>query len=516
MSPDLRHEALAASPSRVGPTWKTYSDTEPSGRPSPLPLAAQDELMVLSDNDDELSGVDTIPMPVPVVDEGSPAANDFDMAPNPTKAPQEEVRPSTSELSNVSAILGARTSNPPFPQPRHRSPSIVTVESKRVEVEQAVEEMRTGVEDVQLLPETEVSSTEVQDEPLGEPGTLVVEHERAQASEVDANSSDSKEPSRTAAQPQAFEPREFKSFFGNQSSLDFVKNLMAKFTTTPASKTAEEPLANAPEVQSGEEAHKEAVSQVFETSMDVDEPIEGEEPSVGHGEPGMLAAKAERGETGGMNMEIISVHDSDSDSDRMEGPSSRPYGRTKRIASTPATSPTPPRIMSHDKWLEVVQNGGDSDICLSSDLLYPTFPNEVYPVEDFEKEYPPGRRGTAIRTADTKIHEDWHKMEPQLTRMPELHREIFAGYITEATSIDEPQAAEIQVLNDVDDEGAPQDFEFAYSNRPLYAKAIPDPELTAGCGCDGPCDPHSKTCSCLKLQKLYSYDLDLDGFAYNA
>ena len=58
-------------------------------------------------------------------------------------------------------------------------------------------------------------------------------------------------------------------------------------------------------------------------------------------------------------------------------------------------------------------------------------------------------------------------------------------------------------------------MEFEYSNEMLYGQDVPDPELGLGCGCDGPCDPYSTTCLCVKRQRLYTYDVPLSGFAYD-
>lgn len=126
---------------------------------------------------------------------------------------------------------------------------------------------------------------------------------------------------------------------------------------------------------------------------------------------------------------------------------------------------------------------------------------------------PPERRGVVRRELNTHEVDRWNKILPYLTSNPALHRTIFQSWMLELSN-GELQAPEIQVYNDVDDEGAPPDMEFEYSNDMLYHEDVPDPELGPGCSCEGPCDPASKTCSCLKRQELYSYGL-VKGFAYD-
>ncbi|KAK4686075.1 hypothetical protein P7C73_g4056, partial [Tremellales sp. Uapishka_1] len=90
---------------------------------------------------------------------------------------------------------------------------------------------------------------------------------------------------------------------------------------------------------------------------------------------------------------------------------------------------------------------------------------------------PPGREGVAKRDFDFRLIDEWNRNSGKYTHNPALHALIFEAYIAEATSVDEPQADEIKVYNEVDHEGAPPDFEFAYSNQVLYHQDVPDPEL---------------------------------------
>ncbi len=126
---------------------------------------------------------------------------------------------------------------------------------------------------------------------------------------------------------------------------------------------------------------------------------------------------------------------------------------------------------------------------------------------------PPDRRGTALRQFDMGVIADWARNQALYADNPTIYRLMFENWIWE--SADERGPSEIRVINNVDREGAPPEVEFQYSNQRLYHKDVPDPELSIGCECEGGCDPESETCRCLKIQKLYSYDIDLEGFAYD-
>ncbi|WWC88066.1 uncharacterized protein L201_002969 [Kwoniella dendrophila CBS 6074] len=139
-------------------------------------------------------------------------------------------------------------------------------------------------------------------------------------------------------------------------------------------------------------------------------------------------------------------------------------------------------------------------------ILAETLPDPLPPLE---------RIGRANRVLNTKLIDEWNRRKPHLTNNPSLHRAVFEAYMAQSTSIDEPQADEIRVINDIDHEGAPPDFEFQYSNDMLYNPDVPDPELGVGCDCDGPCNPNNKNCSCVRRQELYFYDLGMKGFAYD-
>ena len=173
--------------------------------------------------------------------------------------------------------------------------------------------------------------------------------------------------------------------------------------------------------------------------------------------------------------------------------------------------------MSLAEWRHIIEKYGDSDIEGLLDASTETPPSSPpsaleYSVVHVDPTHqpPPERRGKALRNFDYTTVDEWNRRAPTMTRNPQLHRAIFEAYIAQS----ELESGEIKVYNEVDAEGAPPDFEFTCSNDMLYHPEVPDPELGLGCDCEGPCDPKSKTCSCAKRQKLYSY-LDLEGFAYD-
>lgn len=128
---------------------------------------------------------------------------------------------------------------------------------------------------------------------------------------------------------------------------------------------------------------------------------------------------------------------------------------------------------------------------------------------------PPERIREAKRNFGTRTIDPWNRQKHTFRSNPALHRAIFEAYIMQSTSMEESGGDDIKVTNEVDADGGPPDFEFVYSDTMLYPDGIPPPELGLGCDCDGPCDPDSETCTCVKRQELYFYDLGLKGFAYD-
>lgn len=127
---------------------------------------------------------------------------------------------------------------------------------------------------------------------------------------------------------------------------------------------------------------------------------------------------------------------------------------------------------------------------------------------------PAGMRGSVERTLDTRMVDKYHRRFDGKNRINwALRCSLFEAFISQSTSVDEPNAPDIKVVNKID--LMPPDWEFQYGNQMLYTPSVPDPELGHGCGCDGPCDPESTTCLCVKRQQLYFYGLEgLSGFQY--
>jgi hypothetical protein len=202
---------------------------------------------------------------------------------------------------------------------------------------------------------------------------------------------------------------------------------------------------------------------------------------------------------------------------------------SNRLASRTLTPVYSFSKVSHSpiKWRQIVEMDGESEV---EDLLRAPSRAEssgsgsssmtidgvertltatfIIPIVDSPP--PPERRSRAIREFDTQLIDEWNKLSPGLTHNPALHRLIFESYIERCVD-NEP---EIKVYNDVDYESIPPNFEFQYSNDMLYNEDVPEPELGLGCDCEGGCSVTSKTCSCLKRQRLYNSDINED-FAYD-
>ncbi|ORY29803.1 hypothetical protein BCR39DRAFT_558921 [Naematelia encephala] len=198
------------------------------------------------------------------------------------------------------------------------------------------------------------------------------------------------------------------------------------------------------------------------------------------------------------------------------------------IRDTPTPPPAASReLMTRAEWRKVVEldgESGDVDVLLQSEHgSTSSGPSSAIETIDYSVStvvrsgvlaHPPDdRRGQARRQFDPELVDSWNARWPKLANNPTIHRLIFQGFITESLLRDGEFEDEIRVVNGLD--GRPPAFEFQYANRMLYHPDTPDPELGLGCDCEGPCDPNSKTCSCVKRQKLYFYDTGLNGFAYH-
>ncbi len=116
-----------------------------------------------------------------------------------------------------------------------------------------------------------------------------------------------------------------------------------------------------------------------------------------------------------------------------------------------------------------------------------------------------------------------HDLHDRLNALPTSARQagnmqvlIFEAEIRHNTVVDEPQAPPIAIINEVDDEPTPP-LEFYYSNLMWHGKGVPKPDYDnlQGCDCVGPCDPMSKTCSCVRRQKEVMKQSGLSGFIYD-
>ncbi|KZT55053.1 SET domain-containing protein [Calocera cornea HHB12733] len=94
-------------------------------------------------------------------------------------------------------------------------------------------------------------------------------------------------------------------------------------------------------------------------------------------------------------------------------------------------------------------------------------------------------------------------------------KSIFEAHIQENTALDELDAPPIKIVNNIDDDPCP-DPTFVYTNKIIYGEGVSPPDLDAlqGCDCEGPCDPNSKTCTCIHRQKQYSTN-EVEGFVHN-
>ncbi|WVQ77366.1 hypothetical protein IAR50_007051 [Cryptococcus sp. DSM 104548] len=140
------------------------------------------------------------------------------------------------------------------------------------------------------------------------------------------------------------------------------------------------------------------------------------------------------------------------------------------------------------------------------------------PDVDLQAKYPDppvprDRIGTAKRTYDETTMHGWAALSSR--SQSQLACFIFKSYIQQSTAGDPGGSDNIPVHNTVDDDQRPPDLDFVYSNEMYYPEPMPAPEKGLGCGCDGPCDPKSTTCTCLQRQQLYFFGIEIEGFAYD-
>jgi [histone H3]-lysine9 N-trimethyltransferase SUV39H len=113
------------------------------------------------------------------------------------------------------------------------------------------------------------------------------------------------------------------------------------------------------------------------------------------------------------------------------------------------------------------------------------------------------------------VQDYMNSIPPFMRRVPGLERTVFKAVIRSNTAESEPQAPEIDIVNQVDDEACPP-FEFYYSNQMWHSDSVPPPDASKleGCDCFPYCVPDAKKCSCYKRQKQY-YDASMSGFNYD-
>jgi hypothetical protein len=203
------------------------------------------------------------------------------------------------------------------------------------------------------------------------------------------------------------------------------------------------------------------------------------------------------------------------------GASAKPAANDNRSSLSPIDAELTPSnvLLSSPRTPTVSVDGVDFTVRASFNMGTQHYPIEIpaspEPVYGQGIEITPAQfRAPVRRHFETKTIDAYNRMLPQLTANPDLHRAMFQNWITEATAADEPYADEIRVYNEADKEAEAPDMEFEYSNGMLYDHDVPDPEIGTGCGCAGPCNPKSRTCSCVKRQKLFYYGEEMDGFAY--
>jgi hypothetical protein len=115
-----------------------------------------------------------------------------------------------------------------------------------------------------------------------------------------------------------------------------------------------------------------------------------------------------------------------------------------------------------------------------------------------------------------------HSLQDDINSWPKEFRSlphtriVFEQMIIENTMDDEVDAPNIKIYNNVDDEPTPP-WEFHYTNQRWFGEGVPAPDLSmlVGCDCVGPCDPRSKTCSCVKRQRHHTKQWTRSGFLYN-
>ncbi|KDQ57539.1 hypothetical protein JAAARDRAFT_58145 [Jaapia argillacea MUCL 33604] len=134
---------------------------------------------------------------------------------------------------------------------------------------------------------------------------------------------------------------------------------------------------------------------------------------------------------------------------------------------------------------------------------------------DLMREYAPD-----VKLAKDLPHQIQDRMNalPPLFRRSDMARALLEAAISANTAEDEPTAPPISIINNIDDDVVPP-WEFHYSNKLWHGDGVPlpNPLNLVSCDCEGPCNPKSKTCACVRRQAKYiDKETRIDGFMYDA
>jgi Pre-SET motif len=118
----------------------------------------------------------------------------------------------------------------------------------------------------------------------------------------------------------------------------------------------------------------------------------------------------------------------------------------------------------------------------------------------------------------TYENRSWYELSSRLQRDPAM-AEVYEAMIRRCTP-KEPHAPRIGIVNLIDpEEQRCPPWEFLWTNEVIYGVGVPPTNKNDlhGCDCDGPCDPKSKTCSCIQRQRKMVPELVESGkaFCYN-
>lgn len=196
------------------------------------------------------------------------------------------------------------------------------------------------------------------------------------------------------------------------------------------------------------------------------------------------------------------------------------------VTSTRRSSRMSSRSSVSEHWPETAEEGEEEDqsvlnenkgpedtVVLPSRKTYGGF--RAITMKDYITEQKAVLRRCRFACDLPHIFQDYINNMPVYLRTMPAMRNVFEALIMENTVNDEPDAPNIEVQNDVDDEATPP-WEFYYSNEMWLGEGVPRPDIEnlVKCSCKGVCNPKSKTCACLKRQREECQDPNLE-FAYD-